>query len=556
MKLINLTITNFRSITKTEDIALKDYTVLVGKNNEGKTNLLTALQISFELLKYYQKFNKLKYRKPITSIYDYDRDFPISLQGSKQKTTFKLEFSLTNDEVKKFKTNTGVKNNGFIQIEIIVDSSLEIIFHGKRGRGGASYNEHKDEITNFISDNFMFVYIPAIRTVRTSLNIISDIVEQELDNLVEDETIKKAYDIVREYERKKLADISSSLVEPIKVFIPNLISTEITFDEDYKLRRSYRGLKFLINDGNLTDIDFKGEGIKSLITLALINNSHSSNISKFIAIEEPESHLHPSAMHQISSVIQQISEKAQVIISTHNPVFVNRYNVTSNIIVDCGKVAQAQSISSIREILGTRLSDTLISSDIVVVVEGDEDERALKSILHKKSPLIRDSLDNGLLSFLNLKGATNLSYHCAMLKSMLCKYAVVIDDDESGRRALQDAKNKGFIDKNTILFQCNPNGESEFEDILTKEFYSDILLEYGYDISLTKNYNKSKNWSARLSRGFSARGLYWDDNIECEIKAKIVDKIETSSDLSFINPHYVPILDTIQIVIEKMLGDN
>ena len=39
MKLKKFSVTNYRSITRTSNIILQDFTVLVGKNNEGKSNL-------------------------------------------------------------------------------------------------------------------------------------------------------------------------------------------------------------------------------------------------------------------------------------------------------------------------------------------------------------------------------------------------------------------------------------------------------------------------------------------------------------------------------------
>ena len=63
MKLINFSVTNFRSITAAHKIAISDRTVLVGKNNEGKSNLLKALQVSSELLQEHSLGNRLGLRK-------------------------------------------------------------------------------------------------------------------------------------------------------------------------------------------------------------------------------------------------------------------------------------------------------------------------------------------------------------------------------------------------------------------------------------------------------------------------------------------------------------
>ena len=39
MKLNKFSVTNYRSITRNSKITLQDFTVLVGKNNEGKSNM-------------------------------------------------------------------------------------------------------------------------------------------------------------------------------------------------------------------------------------------------------------------------------------------------------------------------------------------------------------------------------------------------------------------------------------------------------------------------------------------------------------------------------------
>lgn len=51
MKITAFSVSNFRSITSAHKINIsKHTTVLIGKNNEGKSNLLKALQVAMELL--------------------------------------------------------------------------------------------------------------------------------------------------------------------------------------------------------------------------------------------------------------------------------------------------------------------------------------------------------------------------------------------------------------------------------------------------------------------------------------------------------------------------
>ena len=76
-------------------------------------------------------------------------------------------------------------------------------------------------------------------------------------------------------------------------------------------------------------------------------------------------------IHTLCEVINRISEKNQVILTTHNPLFIQRNHIKSNIIVDKGTVYEAKNIEEIRKILGVRVSNNLKSSNKVLVVEVD-----------------------------------------------------------------------------------------------------------------------------------------------------------------------------------------
>ena len=55
MKLVSFSVTNYRSITKAHKIAIGQYTVLLGKNNEGKSNISNALNCAMNILRAHSK---------------------------------------------------------------------------------------------------------------------------------------------------------------------------------------------------------------------------------------------------------------------------------------------------------------------------------------------------------------------------------------------------------------------------------------------------------------------------------------------------------------------
>jgi len=54
-----------------------------------------------------------------------------------------------------------------------------------------------------------------------------------------------------------------------------------------------RDFNVVIDDGTPTNLEYKGDGVKSLVALGLLKNKRAHPGASIIAIEEPESHLHP-----------------------------------------------------------------------------------------------------------------------------------------------------------------------------------------------------------------------------------------------------------------------
>lgn len=127
MRLASLTIENYRSITKAYKVQLGSMTVLLGPNNEGKSNVLRALATALNILS--QAHGPAHAYRPslrrywVDRIYNWRRDFPIALQASRPDglSIVVLEFKLTDDERSAFKTATGSKLTGTLPIKVSVD---------------------------------------------------------------------------------------------------------------------------------------------------------------------------------------------------------------------------------------------------------------------------------------------------------------------------------------------------------------------------------------------------------------------------------------------------
>ncbi|WP_228147447.1 ATP-dependent nuclease [Acinetobacter sp. ANC 3813] len=390
MKLVKFDIQNFRNITNDNEINFKNYSVLVGRNNEGKTTVLIALRLAMDTLKLHSL------QKPKRTIlfrsrngYDWERDFPISLQkrsrGNKN-TIFKLYFKLTEDEQIEFRKETGSRNNGDLCIQITFDPDKKFEFLIPK-KGSTALSNKSNQIAEYIARKIQFTYIPAVRTEQEAINVINEMIEEELAELENDPTYQDAMQVILNLQQPVLDNVAHSIQRSLHKFLPNINNVELSILESNRRINLRKDYLIEIDDGDLTDIKFKGDGVKSLTAIGLLKDRNKIiNGASIIAIEEPESHLHPSAMHELKQAIQKLSEDSQVVVSTHNPIFVDRETLANNLLVSNNKVKAVRKISEIRTCLGIRTSDNLIHSNKVILVEGESDKKIITKVIQERSP--------------------------------------------------------------------------------------------------------------------------------------------------------------------------
>ena len=133
-----------------------------------------------------------------------------------------------------------------------------------------------------------------------------------------------------------------------------------------------------VEEGDLTvSLGMTGEGTQA--TLKLIDQIERSG--QLIAIEEPETHLHPSLVKQVGQyLIETANNGRQLFISTHSPFLIDRSSLRSLYAVGKSEaktsVEPLDNIADLRQILfdiGMKPSDILFC-DAILLVEGLSDE--------------------------------------------------------------------------------------------------------------------------------------------------------------------------------------
>ena len=413
MKLVSFSVTNYRSITTAYKLPIRQLTVLIGPNNEGKSNILRALVTALEVLSSLGKIRifkgRLRFSYSRSKTYDWVKDYPISLQEKNPdgESGFNLEFELTNTEIEQFKVDVKSTLNGTLPIQLTLGNKEPGFRVLKKGPGAAALSGKAAAIAQFVAKRIDINYIPTIRTAQSARRVVDGIVEKELSVVEENESFKKAVAEVEKVQIPVLEKISKSIQETLQEFLPNVKNVRVTISQEDRYRALRRSCEIIVDDGTPTELVRKGDGVQSLAALSLMRHSSEDGASGrnlILAIEEPESHLHPLAIHQLKNVLSEIAHKHQVIMTTHCPLFVDRISIKSNILVHNNKAIPAKDVKQIRDILGVKASDNLKHAEIVLLVEGESDRKAVTALLKCHSPEINLAVTHGSLIFPRISG--------------------------------------------------------------------------------------------------------------------------------------------------------
>jgi predicted ATP-dependent endonuclease of OLD family len=475
-----------------------------------------------------------------------------------------LHFSLTDEEQSSFFEMTGSRLNDILPIQLQFGSSPYASFKVlKQGIGGTALSKKVEKIGRFAASALDYVYIPAIRTADTSVDLINNLVRRALRSLEKNQRYVEIQKEIETLQQPIIDSIVSKLKVNLQEFLgPSFKNVSLSVQERGRMRPLSRAAQVLIDDGTLTTLERKGDGVKSLVAISLMTRAIQSEDSikdAILLIEEPESHLHPKAIHQLREVLDSLKQDRQIIITTHCPALINRADISSNIIVSKSKANPAQSLEELRRLLGVRTSDNLQHAALVVVVEGNDDALALSALFSFHSDKLKAAIASGSIAFDSIGGASKLRFGLSQLQAALCNYYIVLDDDDEARRGFEEANDEGLaFQANTSFLKCIGLKEAELEDLYSEEVYASYFKDkYSVDVRGAQ-FKSKKKWSARIRGGLqrsgksSASGDPWPEREEAVDKRAIAELVAKSAGLAVLAARK-SVLDTIIAAVETAL---
>jgi putative ATP-dependent endonuclease of OLD family len=557
MRLVSFSVTNFRSITDAHKIPIGDSTVLLGRNNEGKSNVLRALGIAMRALTAHASDEANSFRSAREAhSYSWRRDFPISLQARKSglESIFRLEFELTSGEIDEFRETIKNNLNGNLPIEVkFGKSNRPEINVRKQGPGGPALSAKSEKVAKYIAEHIQFIYIPAVRTEDEALSVVQEMLSLELAQLERNSEYVAALQKIADLQQPILDKVSSSIQRSLTQFLPGIKGVKVLVPSSARRVALRNHCQVEIDDGSMTLLEYKGDGVKSLAALGLLKDKEIFEGASVIAIEEPESHLHPGAMHSLREVLDLLTENNQVVLTTHCPLFVDRTSVGRNILIDRSKAKPARDIASIRSLLGVRASDNLVNASHVLVVEGEEDVIALSAILPAMSPIIAKALKHYHLVIEPIGGAGNLSYKLSLLSNALCVSHVLLDNDESGKKAYDKAiEEKALRVADATFVNCRGMVQSELEDTFDLPAYkNEVLAEFGVNLT-DSSFRGNAKWSDRVRACFERQGKPWNAAMKAQVKAVVAEAVAKRPN-DALNSHKRSAIDALVSALERNL---
>lgn len=538
MKLIKFKVLNYKSIEESEWITTQNITCLVGENESGKTNFLTALlklkpaddNYKIDILsdyprhRYTQEREMADEQKFIEAIFEFDDVYKLTYT-SKQENTLNAD---TGKEEPQPDVETTYEFK-YVKIERYYDESYRVFGIEKENEidNEEKYQEickNKEKIIAMIPK---FVYYASYANLSSELylpTIIDDL--KRYDSLSEKsknkaKTLKVLFDFVKlspleilelgkETSQSKTEEIISAEQNKKKQREIMLDSASANMTRSFKEWWKQGNYKFKFSaDGDYfriwvsdeirpenIELENRSSGLQWFFSfyLVFVTENAGEHNNSIILLDEPGHTLHPMAQKDLSVFFNSLAEKNQLIYTTHSPFLVDSMNITRTKVVYSGndgktnvsdnlkikkKVAQ-KSIYPINTAIGITISDTMLIGTKPIIVEGISDQIYLTYI---KRILLKNSMikyENELV-FMPVDGTKNIKPVVSIITGMDEILPIILTDSDTAGKEKKKSLEKILYseNKNKILsvekYIHRKINDAEIEDIMDEQLLTDAF---------------------------------------------------------------------------------
>ncbi len=496
MQITNLHIKNFKSIRDMKLQNIENAFILVGKNNAGKSSVIHALRAvsgSYQITP--EDFNEsmqnieinvslsitpndkhILHEKGIVSQYKkydlWEKDFQNRLPSYRDGI---LNFTFIANKEGKIRFYDGVKKNNKYIPKVLPD----IYFIGTE----RNMQKIQEDLLMLQENNLL-------KLMRTNCCMF--------DRAKSCSHCFHCIGLINQKTPEELNAFEASKLFEYKLYQQNIDDFEKRVNESFHKNGGYEDILFSMNyDVNqilqvqaharnrvreqTISVEHLGRGMKSIYMLSLLEAyvAEKNILPSMIMVEDPEMFLHPQLQKTSSEILYRLSQKNQVIFTTHSPNLLSNFNSRQirQIILDENFYSIAKektNISTILDDLGYTAAD-LMNVNFVFIVEGKQDKNRLPLLLEHYYSEIYD--ENGKLnrvaiittnSCTNIKTYANLKYMNQTY--MKDQFLMIRDSDGKNPEELGRQLCKYYDERN--LSDADRLPKVRRENVLILKYYS------------------------------------------------------------------------------------
>ncbi|WP_239616846.1 AAA family ATPase [Cohnella mopanensis] len=362
------------------------------------------------------------------------------------------------------------------------------------------------------------IKLPKMILFNSFTDLLPDKVEETI--AVNSTIVKRFFNIVD----IKIESIFSETSKQKRKQLVNKASAKITGDftnfykqNEVKLTIDIDGseLSFFLYDGDRDD-PFKPEqrsqGFQWFLSFYITLMAEKLSDENIILIDEPGLYLHAKAQEDMLRVLEAISEKNQILFTTHSPYLIDtnrldrvrlviKENTETRVESKFHKIADKDTLTPIITAIGYDLSKGIaISTELNIVTEGISDYYYLMAMRNYLK------IPSSKVTFIPAVGVDQVPNISSILVGWGVPILCLLDNDSQGKGVARKLKDKlGFEEGKEYIFVSD--SKIAIEDLFSKEdFLQHILLE---NDSIDQNQNNSNLASHKgkviISRSFFER---------------------------------------------------
>ncbi len=527
MKIESLKIRNYKFIKELEIKQMENACIFIGRNSVGKTAILDAILTACGQKEVLPKhFNEASNNIEITVKMSFSEEALALLHRQGTISRFKkyelfyqdfcekfpsykdglLTFTYVANRDGKVRYSDGVKkDNEFIPLILpkiyyidhrrdITEIENDILRTGIREKTVTALAENKCMFDESRQCNNCFQCIGRIEkkpVAELTVFETEKLLEYKMLHLDSDDFMERMNQCFRRNSGQR-----DELVTQMNVDLSALMDVEV--------------VRYRENSERPESIHDMSEGMKSIYILSLLEAymQEEEKLPCILMMEDPELFLHPELQKTASETLYKLSEKNQVIFSTHSPTMIFNFSKKHikqvQLNEDGGPVIREQNdIGRILDDLGFSAND-FMNVSFVFIVEGKQDRNRLPLLLNKYYSEVYDGEGNlqriaivATNSCTNIRTYANLKYmnqlylkdHFLMirdgdgkdakeLKEQLCTYYANREKQDTG--ALPRVQEKNVLILKYYSFEnyfLNPKVMAKIGVIESEEVFYDILFE-------------------------------------------------------------------------------